>query len=113
MTDFSADRAKIPVYVKAGTILKLELDDPENVIGFGGASWAIWPSGKSTYGTEVTVDETATNVTITLGAATTPIVRVRLDATPNAVTGGTLTSYDAATKAAIIQSSGPSIVITK
>jgi alpha-glucosidase (family GH31 glycosyl hydrolase) len=114
--DFSADRAKIPVYVKAGTILKLELDDPENVVGFSGASWAVWPSGtpgKSTYGAELTVDETAADITVTVTGGATPILRVRLEAAPVTVTGGTLTSYDAATKAAIIQSTGPSIVITK
>ena len=112
-TDFSADRAKIPVYVKAGTILKLELDDPENVIGFSGASWAIWPSGQSSYGTEVTVEENATTVTINLTGTTMPILRVRLDATPASVTGGTVTSYDPATKAAIIQATAASIVITR
>jgi alpha-glucosidase (family GH31 glycosyl hydrolase) len=112
-TDFSADRAKIPVYLKAGSILKLELDDPEDVIGFSAASWAIWPGGKSTYGTELSVDETATNVTIAVtGGPANPVLRVRLEAAPASVTGGDFT-YDAARKVAVIASNAPTVTITR
>lgn len=114
--DFSADRAKIPVYVKAGTILKLELDDPEDVIGFAGANWAIWPSGtpgKTTYENELTVDETEATITIAIGGGVTnPVLRIRLEAAPASVTGGDFT-YDVAKKMLAVRSTAASVIITK
>lgn len=111
-TDFSADRAKIPVSVKAGTILKLELDDPEDVIGFGGATYAIWPSGASTYADEVTVDDSAATIAVTLKDATDQVLRIRLEAAPASVTGGDST-YDAAKKALVVRATATSVIITK
>jgi alpha-glucosidase (family GH31 glycosyl hydrolase) len=114
-TDFSADRAKIPVYVKAGSIVKLELADAEDVLGLAGATFAIWPSGtpgKTTYGDEVTVDESVVSIAVTLKDATNQALRIRLEAAPASVTGGDFT-YDAAKKVVVVRATGASIVVTK
>jgi len=96
--DFSADRAKIPLFVRAGSTVKLEVDDPENVLGLDGATHAVWPNDEPTIVVNVDVPNA--------------VIRVRLDAAPSAVTGGDFT-YDNAKKVLVVRATGPSVTITK
>lgn len=117
--DYSADRLKIPLFVRAGAIVPLEIDDAEDVLGLGGPAakdaltYAVWPAGKTSFGNELTVDERATEIVVTVAGAAKPVVlRVRLDAAPASVTGGDFT-YDNAKKVLVVRATGPSITITK
>ena len=97
--DVSADRAKIPVFVREGAIVPLDVLDDANGLGTklskGARTIAIWPKASSTFPLHDEDDAVTTieaklgaDTTVTLSRATKPtILRLRLDA---AITKGTL-----------------------
>jgi len=117
--DFSADRLRIPLFAKEGTIVPLNVDDPDDLLGLGGAgakgahTILAWPSADQSSFTLREDDDSATTIEVQGGpqvqlsasAAVKPIVfRVRLDEAPTAVTldGAALTMQ--ASEAALLTS---------
>ena len=121
--DFSADRAKIPLWVREGAIVPVDIEN--DVLALGDASSAsartilAWPSLTAsqievveTDGTKVKValQGSATGWSVTLSALPKPVIlRVRAEVAPLEVTGAGVTStYDAARKTSIMRiAAGP------
>lgn len=117
--DVSADRMKIPLFVREGAIVPLDVVDDANGLGTkaskGARTIAIWPAADSTFPLHDEDDAVTTigakaasgGATITLSRATTPVIlRVRLDAAKTATLNGsaltavtTRDAFDAATSA--------------
>jgi alpha-glucosidase (family GH31 glycosyl hydrolase) len=122
--DFSGDRAKIPLYVKEGSIVPMNLDDPDDVLGLGGAgakgalTVLAWPSeAGSTFALREDDDTTTTlevrdgaqmqQVQISASAAVKPLaLRVRFDSPPAAVTLDAAPLPMFATEADLVANSG-------
>lgn len=99
--DYSADRLKVPLFAKEGAIVPMNVDDPDNLLGVGGASAKgaltvlVWPAaGGSSFVLREEDDSTTkidasdgAQVQISAAAVIKPLVfRVRFDAAPTAVT---------------------------
>ena len=116
--DFSADRAKLPLYVKEGAIIPVDIDS--DVLGLGdatskGARTILgWPAATRTEFSVVEADGSVVEIslvaagagfTFTIGASPMPLIlRVRSETAPTTVTGdGATFMYDAATKTVIVR----------
>ena len=116
--DFAADRLKIPLWVREGSILPVDIEN--DVLGLGtddgkGARTILaWPSATASSfeiheadGAKVKVDlqGSATGWSLTLSALPAPVIlRVRAEVAPRAITGADVTStYDAATHTSIVR----------
>ncbi len=99
--DFSNDRLRIPLYVKEGAIVPLNVDDPDNLLGVGGAgakgalTVLVWPGAQtSTFAHREDDDATTTieaqsaaDVRVSVSAVVKPLaLRVHLENAPTAVT---------------------------
>jgi alpha-glucosidase (family GH31 glycosyl hydrolase) len=116
--DFATDRLKLPLWVREGAIIPMDIDN--DVLGLGTAeskgarTILIWPSLTSSSfetieegGAKVTTtaQASATGWTVTLSALPAAVIlRVHADPMPATITGVDITStYDAATKTSIIK----------
>jgi alpha-D-xyloside xylohydrolase len=116
--DFSADRSKLPLWVREGAIVPVDIDD--DLLGLGttdskGARTILaWPSSTATSfeiheadGTRTTVElvALATGWSVRLSAVRAPVIlRVRAAVAPIEVSGdGLTTTYDAAHATSIVR----------
>ena len=116
--DFATDRRELPLWVREGAIIPMDIDN--DVLGLGTAeskgarTLLVWPSLTASSfetieadGAKVTTSAqaTATGWSVTLSALPAAVVlRVHADPMPATVTGADVTStYDAATKTSIIK----------
>jgi len=126
--DFSTDRQRLPLWVREGAIVPVDIDDA--LLGLGtpeskGARTVLaWPSATPSSfevleadGKKLKVDlvKLATGWSVTLSAVTVPVIlRVRAEVAPASVQGEGLTAtYDAATHTSIVRiapRSGPATV---
>ncbi|MBX3206015.1 MAG: hypothetical protein KF764_13165 [Labilithrix sp.] len=99
--DFSADRLKIPLFAKEGAIVPMNVDDPDDLLGLGGAgakgahTILAWPSTAGSSFTLREDDDATTTIDVKDGAvvqvgvstAVKPLaLRVRFEDAPAAVT---------------------------
>jgi alpha-D-xyloside xylohydrolase len=116
--DFSADRAKLPIWVREGAIVPIDIDDALLGLGTteskGARTILAWPGAAPTSfevheadGTRLTVElkALATGWAVTLSnVPTTVILRVRAEIAPVEVLGGGLTTtYDMASHTSIVR----------
>jgi alpha-glucosidase (family GH31 glycosyl hydrolase) len=119
--DFSTDRQKLPLWVREGAIIPVDIDD--DLLGLGttdshGARTILaWPSttptsfeiheadGAASPRVTVELKALATGWSVTLSAVTVPVIlRVRSEIAPAEVQGDALTtSYDALRKTSIVR----------
>ncbi len=115
--DFSTDRQRLPLWVREGSIVPLDIEN--DVLGLGTAdsngarTILAWPSATPTSfdiheadGSIVTVElkALATGWSVTLSPSKLPVIlRVRADVSPASVMGqGSNATYDALTKTSIV-----------
>jgi alpha-glucosidase (family GH31 glycosyl hydrolase) len=108
--DFAADRAKIPLWVREGAIIPIDIEN--DVLGLavadarGARTILAWPSTTASHFEIIEADDTKATVTlqatdtgwsVTLSAHPAPVIlRVRADVAPVEITGpGVTSSYDA------------------
>jgi alpha-D-xyloside xylohydrolase len=116
--DFSADRAKLPLWVREGAIVPVDIESDLLGLGTtesrGARTLLVWPSvTPSAFAVheadgavmKVSQQATATGWSVKLSAVpTTALVRVRADVAPASVDGaGTSATYDAATRTSIVK----------
>ncbi len=119
--DFSQDRKRIPLYVKEGAIVPLDVEDPDDELGLGGAGAAgahtvlVWPSSAPTSFALREDDDAITtlearggsSVQVKASAVVKPLaLRIRLDAAPKEVTvdgAAAPSEYDAAKKTLVVR----------
>ena len=118
LADLATDRLKLPLWVREGAILPMDIEN--DVLGLGTAeskgarTLLVWPSLTASSfetieadGTKVTTSAqaTATGWSITLSALPAAVIlRVHAEPMPAAFTGADITSsYDAATKTSIVK----------
>ena len=116
--DFASDRAKLPLWVREGAIVPLDIEN--DVLGLGaddsrGARTILaWPSATPSKfevheadGAKVTLSlqATTTGWSLTLSALPAPVIlRVRAEVAPLAIDGAGVTStYDAARRTSIVR----------
>ncbi|MDB4944252.1 MAG: Alpha-xylosidase [Labilithrix sp.] len=113
--DFAADRAKIPLYVKEGAILPLDVDSDVLALGTAASRGARtilgWPASAMTSfrihetggNVDVTLQGSASGWSLTLSAAPAPVIlRIRTETAPAQVTGGGTFTYDPAAKTTVV-----------
>jgi alpha-D-xyloside xylohydrolase len=119
--DFSTDRQRLPLWIREGAIVPVDIDD--DLLGLGttdshGARTILaWPSatptsfeihepeGSASPRVTVELKALATGWSVSLSAVTVPVIlRVRADVAPVEVLGdGLTTSYDAIRKTSIVR----------
>ena len=116
--DFATDRQRLPLWIREGAIVPVDIDD--DLLGLGttdshGARTVLaWPSATPSSfevheadGSRLTVElqALATGWSVTLSSVKTPVIlRVRAEIAPAAVMGdGLTTSYDALRKTSIVR----------
>jgi alpha-glucosidase (family GH31 glycosyl hydrolase) len=128
--DFSADRQKLPVYIREGAIIPMNVEDDVTAFGDAGSKGAltvvVFPSaGGSTFPLRedddavTTLDAKQTGTAVEVRLSATPkraLLRIRAEAAPTAATlNGAVTTvaYDAARLTAVVEvpaSAAPSTV---
>jgi alpha-D-xyloside xylohydrolase len=116
--DFSTDRQRIPLWVREGAIVPVDIDDAYLGLGTpeskGARTVLAWPSATPTSfevleadGSKLTIElaALAKGWSVKLSAVTTPVIlRIRADVAPASVQGDSLTTtYDAATHTSIVR----------
>jgi alpha-D-xyloside xylohydrolase len=116
--DFSTDRQRIPLWVREGAIVPVDIDDALLGLGTpdskGARTLLAWPSSTPTSfevleadGKRLKVElaKLATGWSVKLSAVTVPVIfRVCADVAPTSVQGeGVTATYDAATKTSIVR----------
>jgi alpha-D-xyloside xylohydrolase len=116
--DFAADRSKLPLWIREGAIVPVDIDDGSLGLGTteskGARTVLAWPSSTPTSfevleadGAKMTVElvALATGWSVKLSAVTVPVIlRVRADVSPVEVIGdGLTTTYDAAHETSIVR----------
>jgi alpha-D-xyloside xylohydrolase len=113
-TDYSQDRAKIPLFVREGAIVPLTIDS--DVLGFGSAAdkdtftALVWPSAAPTSfrvheeDAITTIDASAGQVKVSAARARPVALRIRAEADPSSVTSNGAALTRAADEAALAAS---------